>query len=326
MMNSHSIEINASNIAERFDLISTIISDVFRASYRAQPLGADPRPASLVWAQADGVGFSHAEMSPMSLVSAARTRSPCSGLYYIFTADQPARARLHNGSVLHLQPCEFLMYDADMPLEWTMQRDYTTRSLLVSKTLLHEYVPHDSPMIGRRLRFDYGIERILTEMMDAAGAVTSAGRFEQAGPKLVRSFLDLLTMMPPREVREEPCSRTRTLEVRRQQIKSFIDRHFATQDLSIATIARHLRLSPRYIQMAFAADEITPSEYLRKRRLEESLRLLENPAEARTTITEIAMSCGFSSSAYFATEFRRAYGMSPRDYRASVRGGESGRS
>ena len=84
-----------------------------------------------------------------------------------------------------------------------MQRDYTTRRLFVSKTLPHEHVPQDSPMVGTRLRFDYGIERILTEIMDAVGAVTSAGRFEQAGLKLVRSFLDLLTMMPPRDVREE---------------------------------------------------------------------------------------------------------------------------
>ena len=62
-----------------------------------------------------------------------------------------------------------------MPLDWSVQRDHTTRSLLVDKNLLHEYVPHDSPLIGPPLRFDYGVERILSEIMDAAWHVTTAG-------------------------------------------------------------------------------------------------------------------------------------------------------
>jgi len=314
-MNSHSIEVNASNVVERFGLISSIISEVFRATYTARPLGVDPRPASLAWAQADGVGFSHAEMAPLSLVHTS-SRPKGSGLYYIYTADQPSRAKLYDGSVLHLQASDFLVYDADMPLDWTMQRDYTTRSLLVAKELLHEYVPHGSPMIGRRLALGYGVGTVLSEIMDAAYTLTKAGEFEQAGPKLVRAFLGMLTMMPQRGDVAEARASSSTLEVRRLQVKAFIDKHFAQPDLCVASIAKHLHLSPRYIQMAFASDDITPSEYLRKRRLAASVALLENPAQVRTSITEIALSCGFSSSAYFSTEFRRAYGMSPRQYRA----------
>jgi len=324
MMNSHSIEVDASNIVERFDLISSIISENFRAAWTAQPIGNDPRPASLTWAQADGVRFSHAEMSPLRLVNAT-SRSSGSGLYYIYTADQPSRVRLQSGSIVHLQACDFLIYDADMPLEWTVQCDYTTRSLLVEKELFHEYVPHDSPMIGRRLSFEYGVEKILSEIMDAAWAVTSAGRFEQAGPNLVRAFLDMLTMVPQRDDVSDARASKSALEVRRFQVKAFINKHFSRPDLCIASIAKHLHLSPRYIQMAFASDDITPSDYLRKRRLAASVSLLENPMKSRTTITEIALSCGFSSSAYFSTEFRRAYGMSPRLYRATHLGSPGSR-
>jgi AraC-like DNA-binding protein len=315
MMNSHSIEVNASNVVERFGLISSIISEVFRATYTARPLGVDPRPASLTWAQADGVAFSHAEMAPLSLVQTS-SRPTGSGLYYIYTADQPSRARLYDGSILHLQASDFLVYDADRPLDWTMQRDYTTRSLLVAKELFHEYVPHGSPVIGRRLALGYGVGNILSEIMDAAFTLTKAGEFEQAGPKLVRAFLGMLTMMPQRDDAVDARASSTTLEVRRLQVKVFIDKHFAQPDLCVASIAKHLHLSPRYLQMAFASDDITPSEYLRKRRLAASVAMLENPAQLRTSITEIALSCGFSSSAYFSTEFRRAYGMSPRQYRA----------
>ena len=316
MMNSHSIEVNASNVVERFGLISSIISELFRATYMARPLGADPRPASLTWAQADGVAFSHAEMAPLSLVHTS-SRPTGSGLYYIYTADQPSRARLYDGSILHLQASDFLVYDADMPLDWTMQRDYTTRSLLVAKELLHEYVPLGSPMIGRRLALGYGVGKVLSEIMDAAWTLTKAGQFEQAGPKLVRAFLGMLTMMPQQGAAVDPGAAASTLEVRRLQVKAFIDKHFARPDLCVASIAKYLHLSPRYIQMAFASDDITPSGYLRKRRLAASVALLEDPAKLRTSITEIALSCGFGSSAYFSTEFRRAYGMAPRQYRSA---------
>src|SRR5882757_5681387 len=105
-----------------------MISENFHARWTAQPIGCDPRPASLTWAQADGVRFCHAEMSPLRLVNAT-SRPSSTGLYYIYTADQPSRVRLHSGSIVHLQACDFLIHDADVPLEWTVQSDYTTRSL-----------------------------------------------------------------------------------------------------------------------------------------------------------------------------------------------------
>ncbi len=146
-------------------------------------------------------------MAPLRLVNAT-SRPTGSGPYYIYTADQPSRVLLQGGSVLHLQACDFLIYDAAMPLEWTVQSNYTTRSLLVEKELFHEYVPHDSPLSGRRLRFEYGVEKILSEIMDAAEAVTKVGRFGTAGPHLARAFLEMLTMMPPRDGGTE----ARTLE------------------------------------------------------------------------------------------------------------------
>ena len=314
MSNCNSIEINASSITERFDLISSLISEKFRAAWTAQPLRGDPRPASLTWAAAEGVSFCSADMPPQRLVN-ANPRPAGSGLYYIYTADQPSRVRLHTGSVVRLRACDFLIHDADLPLDWTVQCDYTTRSLLIDKDLFHEYVPPKSPLIGRPLMFEYGVGRILSEIMDAACDVTSAGKFEQAGPKLARAFLDLLTMMPPRDDVPDLVISKDALELRRYQVKAYIDKHFSQPDLCTASIARHLHVSPRYLQMAFSSEGTTPSDYMRRRRLLVSATMLQNPAMTRHTITDIALSCGFNSSAYFSTEFRRAYGISPKRYR-----------
>jgi len=314
LSNCHSIKVNASNISERFDLISSLISEKFRAAWTAHPIGSDPRPASMTWAAAERVSFCEAEMPPQRLVN-TNSRPSGSGLYYIYTADQPSSVRIHAGSVIRLQGCDFLIHDADMPLDWRVQSDYTTRSLLVDKTLLHEYIPHDSPMIGRPLRFEYGVGQILAQIMDTARDLTYAGRFEQAGPKLARAFLDLLTMIPQGSDAGDQVASKGALWMRCDQVKAYIDKHFAQPDLCTASIARHLHLSPRYLQMAFSSKETTPSDYVRQRRLIACASMLQNPAMSARTITDIALSCGFNSSAYFSTEFRRAYGMSPKRYR-----------
>ena len=56
----------------------------------------------------------------------------------------------------------------------------------------------------------------------------------------------------------------------------------------------------------------TPAQYLRHLRILEAKRLLKN---TEVSITEIAFSCGFSSSQHFSTIFKRSTGYQPRDYR-----------
>ena len=57
----------------------------------------------------------------------------------------------------------------------------------------------------------------------------------------------------------------------------------------------------------------SPARYLLRCRLDlAALRLVEDPG---ASITGIAMNCGFASSQYFASRFRRRFMCSPRDYR-----------
>lgn len=57
---------------------------------------------------------------------------------------------------------------------------------------------------------------------------------------------------------------------------------------------------------------LSPTEYLNSKRLENAKRLL---LESDQSVLQIALQCGFGSSQYFATVFRRQEGITPRDYR-----------
>ena len=58
---------------------------------------------------------------------------------------------------------------------------------------------------------------------------------------------------------------------------------------------------------------MTPIRYLNHCRLDAAARLLREQPDR--SITDIALSCGFASSQYFATVFRRKFGVTPRAFR-----------
>lgn len=58
------------------------------------------------------------------------------------------------------------------------------------------------------------------------------------------------------------------------------------------------------------------SSYLWKRRVVQCAAALKNPQEMHRSITDIALSWGFSSSSHFSRVFRSTLGVSPRSYRA----------
>jgi AraC family L-rhamnose operon regulatory protein RhaS len=58
---------------------------------------------------------------------------------------------------------------------------------------------------------------------------------------------------------------------------------------------------------------MTPVRYLQMVRLEAARKWLSERAAA--TVTEIALECGFSSSQYFATCYKRRFGYSPQQTR-----------
>jgi AraC family transcriptional regulator, positive regulator of tynA and feaB len=51
------------------------------------------------------------------------------------------------------------------------------------------------------------------------------------------------------------------------------------------------------------------------RRLDHCRRALEDPSQARRTMTDIAFAWGFSDLSHFDRRFKAEYGCSPRDYR-----------
>jgi AraC-like DNA-binding protein len=102
---------------------------------------------------------------------------------------------------------------------------------------------------------------------------------------------------------------------RRLRIVNYIDTHLTDPDLTPTTIAHACRITPRYLHWLFADVGETIGRYILRRRLAASARALAADVACDRTVAAIALEHGFSSSTHFGRVFRRAFGVTPNQYR-----------
>jgi CheY-like chemotaxis protein len=89
--------------------------------------------------------------------------------------------------------------------------------------------------------------------------------------------------------------------------------------ISRAELARHVSITERYLTHCFREEMgITPMMYLNRYRVKRAKILLE---QGTLSITEVAMTVGFSDSSYFNRVFRQEVGIAPGVYQRGIRAG-----
>ncbi|MBT2186078.1 AraC family transcriptional regulator [Sphingobium nicotianae] len=299
---------------QRIGVISEMISETFFSHWHAGSIDGNEPQADIQASHALGMRLSHARMSALTLRNRADVSSE-NLKFYAYVTNQSQSVKLTDTAALHLPPQELLILSSDMPCEIVNPKAYTTTSLVIDAELFKEFVPDHQGLIAQRLSYPFGLRELLHSTLDTCIAISAAGKFAEVGPQIVRSFLEMLSVVAVQKP-ELPISPASTsLDIRRGQVKAFIERYYTQPDLTIAEIAHRLQLTPRYVQLAFEGQGTTPSEYLRQCRLEGSARQLRDPRCSHRSVTDIAFSNGFNSSSHFSTEFRRSFGMTPRTWR-----------
>ena len=135
-----------------------------------------------------------------------------------------------------------------------------------------------------------------------------------------RNLLSEIWLLLLREIQESPV-RKQTVSLQNQDriryMMTFIHQHY-TEKLSLKQVADSGSVSERECMRCFQKNlNRSPFEYIIGYRLEKAKESLQN---TDGTVTEIALQCGFTSSAYFGKVFRKYFGVTPGDYRKSVRG------
>lgn len=99
-----------------------------------------------------------------------------------------------------------------------------------------------------------------------------------------------------------------------EKAAQYICEHYQ-EPLTLQTVAQEVSMSREYFSQRFK--KMTGfgfCEYLNEIRIANAVKLLNT---TQMTITEVAYSCGFNDSNYFATVFKKSKGMNPKKYQGS---------
>jgi AraC-like DNA-binding protein len=97
-----------------------------------------------------------------------------------------------------------------------------------------------------------------------------------------------------------------------------IERRSGDPGLSAITIALLLGITPRYVHLLLEESGKSFTHHVLERRLDKAAALLCDPRWRNRKIADIAAEAGFTDLSYFNRAFRRHFGATPSDIRASA--------
>ncbi|MCR5508865.1 MAG: response regulator [Lachnospiraceae bacterium] len=99
------------------------------------------------------------------------------------------------------------------------------------------------------------------------------------------------------------------------EVKSYIDKHYADGELSLNTLASYVNFSPNHLSMIFSAQTgKTFIKYLTDYRMDKAKELLRCTSKKSVDISE---EVGYRDPHYFSYLFKKTQGMTPTQYRSS---------
>lgn len=197
------------------------------------------------------------------------------------------------------------------PLLHTKLGDNDTQYFFLPREFVDQRLLRAESVCAYSVAAEAGMPRLLRESLSAFQA-SAAGMSDEQFHSAARIVGDLAVlalsghtdaMADLRSVRAANLAR----------VKRVLRARLADSDLTLAGVAAECRLSLRYLHALFREDGYTAAEYLKRERLQCARRMLEVADPSRTSVTQIALACGFSSASRFSTEFRRGFSLSPKD-------------
>ena len=212
------------------------------------------------------------------------------------------------GRKLHLQQGDFVIYGAN---QWHMQyadTDVSPRCLRI----FFEMKGDLSPLLNRKFAVSDQTEALMQQLL------REQERTEIHADEMILALLNQLILLLMRQVAREPMPDSRLTGEHRiiHRTQVFVSTH-VWEDLSVPFVAHYVDMSPSYLTALFHKHlGISPAEYIRRVKLQESKQLIR---EKKLNFTEIAAELQYSTVHHFSRQFKEKFGLTPSEYAKLVR-------
>lgn len=211
-----------------------------------------------------------------------------------------------HGRTCNLQGLGATIYTTDKPSVFDMSSDYDGLLLQMPRQLLATTMGQLQQKLVQPIATDQALFRILLSMLSESHENTPDNSAEKE--VIAQVAVDLVTgiLTVRRDVAtNEPAPLLTTM-------LQLVERSFNDPDLTVASIARKMKVSERVVYRAFSKANQSPATLIRSKRLVRAMALLQNSNE---TVYLIADASGFSDYSSFSRAFRREIGCSPTEWR-----------
>ena len=100
-------------------------------------------------------------------------------------------------------------------------------------------------------------------------------------------------------------------------IQKYVDEHFSDPDFSLERLGSDLKYNKKYLSTVFKRHVgVGIVEYLHTVRIQHACTMLR---QGFTSVSDVALRCGYPDAQYFSKVFKRRMTISPREYMALVR-------
>ncbi|HTW24273.1 MAG TPA: helix-turn-helix domain-containing protein [Candidatus Baltobacteraceae bacterium] len=221
----------------------------------------------------------------------------------------------HAGRKLVQPPGQWTVFDTSKPFAILAPEGSHTLILTVPKERLLGGGCNLDDLILRPFSKAHGIGKVVCDFVSTlVSELPSLG--SRSEPDLADTVYQLLRLSIGESIGNGSSAKQSHREFLRERIKAYIVGDLRNPDLSIDRIAGALHCTKRYLHKVFESEGLSLSDYIWQTRLDRCRsELLSTKQEARS-VTEIAFSWGFSSSAHFSTAFKQRFGVPPSHCRA----------
>ncbi len=225
------------------------------------------------------------------------------------------------GRETHLKQGDFALYTsaATKPYEALHRTPVRTLVLAMPRHVLRRYLACPEDVAAIAMPGDRGVSgfasTLLTQYWNRCRTESAAVMRPQVMHGILELVASAYTSLPEAGnwAPSGPSHRARAV--------AFIESHLLEPDLALGNIADALKMTTRNLHYAFSHDRETVSQYIMRRRIEESLRVLITPEE-RWTMSGIAHDFGFCTASQYGRAFRRIFGITPSKYRQRYQSGQ----
>ena len=241
------------------------------------------------------------------------------GCYKIGLQLRGSSVLIQDGREATLTPGDFTLYDTDRPYTLAFSDPHRMLVLAFPRDMLGLPESRLAGLTATRLPGASGglatlIGPFLAQVTDLLDEVDGKDEVRLAG-----NVLDLLGTVLTERLDCSPADPDRAHRALMLQITSFIQEHLGEADLAPAQIAAAHHISLRQLHKLFHASGTSVAGWIRQRRLERCGHDLRDPRWSGRPVAAIGARWGYPDPAHFSRLFKAAYGVGPRDYRASVR-------